>query len=811
MSEKEKREALHYLLLNRTITLIVGLIAVCNILGWIFDFSFFKNIYSDWATMKPVTAICLLCMALAQYIISLSFIVTNSTAYKNISSCLAFLTCFIGLLSFTHYYLKIDFVSVNDIYASKPYLSPMAPNTAICFVFLSMGHLIFKTSNYFRVLLSQTFIILAMLVSLVALVGYAYNVSELYSVFSYSSMAIHTALGLFFLSLNSFIIRPHQGIVSFLGFDASTKLFAFRQLIIVFLLPVLFGWFRLHAIGGYYKPEFGMALFVVSIITSFTLLIIYGVNKIGKTISKLKEAEHSLQITNLELERKVLERTKEINEEKERFSLAMDAAEISSWEVDLLTGNIIRTKNHFTIFGIDSDLAEDQLDQAISERVHPDDYDLLYSTFENAKQNQIGFEVEFRVVWPDGSVHWLLSKGHSISVDGKLTKIYGVVTPITKLKKIEEILQSRQDALNKVLAENTVYQAALEQSAILAFTDKNGTILSVNDLFCQTSGYTRQELIGKNHRILNSGYHSKEFFEKLWKTISSGQSWRGEICNKSKGGNYYWVDTVIVPQMDNLGNIERYFALRLNITQRKIAEQKLIHSAKMASLGEMAAGVAHEINTPLMAILWNTQLVERLMRDGIDDGRQEQCLENVKEICHEISKIIKGLRSFARDGSSDPLTPTLVKDCLTDTVSLCREKFKNKGITLEVDEVPENLIIECRKVEVSQVILNLLNNSFDAVINQSDPWIKVSIEETEDSIGIGVTDSGEGIPKEIRSNVLKPFFTTKEPNKGTGLGLSISKGLVEAHAGTLTIDESCPNTRFVVSIPKKSKFSGIGL
>ncbi|MGZ3713470.1 MAG: sensor histidine kinase, partial [Bdellovibrionota bacterium] len=190
---------------------------------------------------------------------------------------------------------------------------------------------------------------------------------------------------------------------------------------------------------------------------------------------------------------------------------------------------------------------------------------------------------------------------------------------------------------------------------------------------------------------------------------------------------------------------------------------------------------------------------------GAPDPSLQKVAEVIEHTSERISKIVKSLRAFARDADQDPFENVSVKSIVEETAEFCRMRFQSHGVEFKTDTVADSLKIECRPVQVSQVLLNLLNNAYDAVEGQPQPWIRVSFSENKNQVMITVTDSGKGIPLNLREKLFQPFFTTKEIGRGTGLGLSVAKGLVETHSGSLYLDPTCANTRFVVCLPKKQR------
>jgi len=224
----------------------------------------------------------------------------------------------------------------------------------------------------------------------------------------------------------------------------------------------------------------------------------------------------------------------------------------------------------------------------------------------------------------------------------------------------------------------------------------------------------------------------------------------------------------------------------------------------MSALGEMAGGVAHEINNPL-AVIKNIsgQLQEVLDDDPLDISLIKDMASQVENTTNRIAKIVQGLRSFSRDGSKDPFHMVNIQRLVEETLSFCNERFKNDGTQILVEDFDKNLCFDGRATEVSQVLLNLLNNAHDAITGFKEKWIKISVVDQSNWMNIQVTDCGGGIPIEVREKIFQPFFTTKDIGKGTGMGLSISVGIIKGHNGELKLDTQCPNTRFVIRLPKK--------
>ncbi|MFW7381362.1 MAG: ATP-binding protein [Oligoflexus sp.] len=233
-------------------------------------------------------------------------------------------------------------------------------------------------------------------------------------------------------------------------------------------------------------------------------------------------------------------------------------------------------------------------------------------------------------------------------------------------------------------------------------------------------------------------------------------------------------------------------------------EQQLLiqHSARLSSLGEMAGSIAHEINNPLTIISGYVAMLRKHMTTGgISPEKLNYIGGRIELTIERITAIIKGLLRLSRDDSMDSFNVHAINSIVDDAVAICKEKFISRGISFECHIPEEQLLVYCRPIEIGQVIINLLNNAFDEVKGDAKPWIRVNLEAKSENVEIAVSDSGRGIPVDIRSKILEPFFTTKPQGEGTGLGLSISRAITSKHQGKLFLDESATYTRFVIQLP----------
>lgn len=345
---------------------------------------------------------------------------------------------------------------------------------------------------------------------------------------------------------------------------------------------------------------------------------------------------------------------------------------------------------------------------------------------------------------------------------------------------------------------------ALNKSAIVAETDVNGVITYANDKFLDISGYSREEIIGKTHRIVNSGYHPKSFMEDLWKTIKEGNVWRGEICNKAKSGKLYWVDTCIAPIYDDEGSIKNFIAIRFDITDKKILAEKLMteihsHQESLTVLGQLAATVAHEINNPLAAISMFTQMMESELPENSPFREHIAVIKRNTDSCKKTVQVL-----LNQSHRSKPEMQKLDLDKILEEITIFLKPMCEKNDVMFKQDLRAGLTnVLGDPVQLRQVFVNLLMNALQCFDGKNGTVLLRSMNSFDEKVVIvEVEDNGPGIPDEYRSKIFEPFFTTKELGKGTGLGLSNAISVIQAQGGKLSLVKSDPGqTIFRVELP----------
>jgi len=411
----------------------------------------------------------------------------------------------------------------------------------------------------------------------------------------------------------------------------------------------------------------------------------------------------------------------------------------------------------------------------------------------------------------------------------------------------EEVLLARVRVGERTLrmqSELFLQSKALEWAAnAIVITDREGVVNWVNPAFTRLTGYTKDEVIGGNPRVLKSGIHGQEFYHDLWQTVLAGHVWNGILTNRRKDGSKYQEDMTITP-VRSQGAITHFIAIKQDITEQRNLQAQLNHAQKLEAIGQLAAGIAHEINTPTQYVGDNT----RFMRDGINDilrliqwyeklqdeaQLQSCCIEISGEIdrvkseidldflieempaairqslegVDRVAEIVRAMKDFSHPGGEDK-TPADINQALRSTITVCRNRWKYVA-DLKTDFDDSIPTVPCLLGEFNQVILNLIVNAADAIAEmigdspETKGTILISTKFVDDMVVITVADDGPGIPEKIRDRLFDPFFTTKEVGKGTGQGLAISHDvIVNKHGGKIYFSSNPEGgTIFTIQLP----------
>ncbi|MEQ2006851.1 MAG: PAS domain S-box protein [Limisphaerales bacterium] len=350
-----------------------------------------------------------------------------------------------------------------------------------------------------------------------------------------------------------------------------------------------------------------------------------------------------------------------------------------------------------------------------------------------------------------------------------------------------DVITERKQAEARLHLQSAALAAAANEVVI---TDREGIIQWVNPAFTKTTGYTLEEAVGQNPRILKSGEHDNAFYQNLWATILHGEVWHGEIVNRRKDGSLYTEDTVITPVKDEHGETTHFVAIKQDITEKKLLEAKFLRAQRLEGLGALAGGVAHDLNNVLAPIL----MASELLKTQATDPRTRDLLGMIEGNSQRGAGMIRQILAFARGTAGDKVSMQ-VKHLIKDISRMMKDTFPpNIRTELHVDE--KLSLVQGEPTELYQVLLNLCVNARDAMPNGGTITVtaaNVLLDETYAHLSheappghyvvLTVADTGCGIPPEIQAKVFDAFFTTKEPGKGTGLGLATVKDIVTGHGG----------------------------
>jgi len=397
--------------------------------------------------------------------------------------------------------------------------------------------------------------------------------------------------------------------------------------------------------------------------------------------------------------------------------------------------------------------------------------------------------------------------------DGSCFPVEYISTPIREAGALVGAVVIYKDITERKLAEEQLLklsQAVMQSPVPIVITDFLGKIEFVNQMFTQLSGYSAGEVIGKSSNSLKSGKTRPEVYESLWGTISSGRVWAGDLHNRHKNGDLYWVHSTISPIRNSAGAISHYMAFLESMTERKQLEEQLRQAQKMEAIGQLAGGVAHDFNNILTVIMGFGQLLQHALE--ADDPKRAN-LKQILDAAERATHLTSSLLAFSRKQVM-LLQPVELSE-LTRNLTRFLARIIGEDVALHTDLGREPLPVLADSGQLEQVLMNLATNARDAMPGGGELSIRTQSvlldQEFYRQHGYGasgryalvtIIDTGTGMDADTREKIFEPFFTTKAPGRGTGLGLSIVYGIVKQHGGYITIDSKCgAGTTFSIYLP----------
>lgn len=444
--------------------------------------------------------------------------------------------------------------------------------------------------------------------------------------------------------------------------------------------------------------------------------------------------------------------------------------------------------------------AEQAMRLSLAEIIHPEELGAVRARIGELSRGAMSVSnTDRRFRHKDGHYVWVNIAASVVRDEGQAPYIVGILQDISERKQ-REIAEREREALLRVMVE----------------FGKIG-IWELNLITMETVWSAEfRELLGFAPEVPAS---PAKFHEAVH-PLDRDEMTRSNRDLMEKGKSDFPPFRVLLPDgtvrwLQNVGRVvrvgDKLIGAIVDITEnRQIHEliesqrAKMATASKMSALGEMAGGLAHEINNPVAIIHGHADVLKQLSaRKELDHVTLKRSAEVIAQTADRISKITRALRAFARDAERDPFERVPLLNVVQDTSEFCRQRMLSHGVRFTIEPIPASLELECRPVQISQVLLNLLNNAYDAVEAAEVKEVTIAAVDLGERLELRVTDTGRGIPPELQERVFQPFFTTKDVGRGTGLGLSVASGLVGSHHGRITFESSPAGTRFVVSLPKK--------
>lgn len=485
----------------------------------------------------------------------------------------------------------------------------------------------------------------------------------------------------------------------------------------------------------------------------------------------------------------------EIVRDKELLQQSQRIGKLGGWELDLESQKLYWTAETYRLHDTSPEEFDPTVDAGVSYFL-PKSQEIISKALDEAINFGKGYDLHLETLTTKGR-HIYVRTTCEVTTDqtGKPIKLTGIFQDVSEYKRLESITNS--------------YKFALESHSLVSITTVSGEIIYANDKFCEVSGFSRKELLGQTHSIINSGYHPKSFFDEMYRDIFDGKVWHNEIQNKKKSGEIYWVDSTIVPRFDESNKLIEFIAIRTDITERKVAQQTLIQNQRLSAMGEMASSVAHDFNNSLQAIVVNLEVARNQLSNP---ELLFKTLNTVDTIVKDVSDRVGVLQKFgnpqkARSNSQSINPNELIQEAITELRPIWKDQLEKLGISINFDlNLNAHQNVRISRGDFKTVIYNLIKNSLEAA--RKDLFIKIGTEDLQGQVRICVADNGTGMTEEQQQKAFQPFFSTKGFDVGRGLGLTGVRTIVSEQGGSIEVVNSQvgKGTEFCLVLPAKTEF-----
>lgn len=535
--------------------------------------------------------------------------------------------------------------------------------------------------------------------------------------------------------------------------------------------------------------------------------------------SAWKSGEHEQQLRDL---------NRALEESQQLLAEAQAVAKLGSWSWCRETEETVWSEQMYKILGVSRDAPSELIFETIDRMVHPDDRDRVMTVANEVYTTGVSQPVEFRLIRGDGEERIIYADG-TIELDenGRALEMLGTVLDVTDRRRMQDELerrveertaelaksneqlrcevQVRRNAEAEVRASEKRFREMAEnfEAAVWVKDALTGEILYTSPA-CERIWKMPQEQIRAHPEAWLAAVHSEDREATRRKFCNARLKEPPEPVNAEyrliwPDGSIRWISDRSFPIRDESGAVYRIGGVATDVTEQRAAGEALRHSDRLAVIGTLAAGIAHEINNPVGSILLSAQLAEKQMKASNDMAAVSSQLSSIIDDALRCGRIVKSVLTFSRPTSSEKQVANL-NDVVQNAVSLARKYASSRKATFRLQLEPDLQDVFINTTEIEQVLINLIRNAVES--KSEGVTVDITSQQIDGHVKVELHDDGRGISETDRQRLFDPFYTTRRTQGGTGLGLSISYGIVSEHGGTITLEsEEGVGTRVWVELP----------